>query len=359
VQEEAVIAGVVLLIAAIALMLGLAKLDQDGRWVTQHLPHEVMRLRIKAGVEVYTRESLNKGVPYRVVVEGTNGTLYESGGAWYGAYLDAVYIDRKGQYPRHEGLLLDGQPAVVCEEDRPNHRYTFAYSGTGRHMSIKLALPLGHTETSSSYSEGPVKVTIRTLNPKEAAEVRAMEAEQQRKAQEVHRAELNRRALELAKVAYMEQHLLDLNQQQRFAAKHLAEILTTWRYTWRKELFALRADGPFYTFIQEHYPQVLEFFEEARFKVIEIAEHMEDAPAPEPKHKETPEEWRKRTLGNKRGKVAYHKAELLQNMQMLHDFVEELDSYDIDEDERERLIQEFKERLLGGEEDSSNGFRQL
>lgn len=44
---------------------------------------------------------------------------------------------------------------------------------------------------------------------------------------------------------------------------------------------------------------------------------------------------------------------------MLQDFIADLDRYPLDDDERERLITEFKERLLGGEEENSNGFKQL
>jgi hypothetical protein len=61
----------------------------------------------------------------------------------------------------------------------------------------------------------------------------------------------------------------------------------------------------------------------------------------------------------KRVKFEDHRADVLQDLEMLQDFISDLDRYPLDEDERERLIQEFKERLLGGEEESNNGFRQL
>ncbi len=81
----------------------------------------------------------------------------------------------------------------------------------------------------------------------------------------------------------------------------------------------------------------------------------------------TPEEWqarieryRQRSLARKRVRFEDHRADVLQNLEMLQDFIADLDRFDaLDEDERERLIAEFKERLLSDEDEGGNGFKQL
>jgi hypothetical protein len=93
---------------------------------------------------------------------------------------------------------------------------------------------------------------------------------------------------------------------------------------------------------------------------------VQPAPPPsEPKRKTLDEvlagieRHRRRELHKKRVKADDHKADLMQDLELLQEFIADLDNYPLDEDERERLITEFKERLLGGEEESSNGFKQL
>jgi len=87
---------------------------------------------------------------------------------------------------------------------------------------------------------------------------------------------------------------------------------------------------------------------------------------PPPKQPLTPEEWqaridryRQRKLSKKRVKVEDDKAEIMQDLALLQEFADDLDNYPLDEDEKEQLIQEFKERLLGGEEESGGGFKQV
>jgi hypothetical protein len=326
------------------------------------IPHEVMRLRIQAGVAVYTRDALGDGVPYRVIVRGTNGTKYYASDGWRTMDMDAVYLMHDQQYPRHEGLLFDGQPVVVCDEDRSKHVYTFAYFGTGRHLSILLRLPQYHQ--SSSYVERPLTVIIRTLTPAEEDEGNAMEEARRREAEHVQQEELRRQALELVTVARLEDNFLSSEYQQNYAAKHTAAILKTFGQQWRDEYLKLLSNEPLYALVQADYPLVLEIFE-ARFQVIKLAQRLAVEPTPpESAAKLTPEEWaarieryRQRSLTRKRVKFEDHRADVLQDLEMLQDFITDLDRYPLDEDERERLITEFKERLLGGEEDSNNGFK--
>lgn len=71
------------------------------------------------------------------------------------------------------------------------------------------------------------------------------------------------------------------------------------------------------------------------------------------------ERFRRRELHKIRVKVEDHKAFMMQNLELLQEFIADLNNYPLDEDQREDLIKEFKERLLGGEEEHGNGFKQL
>ncbi|HSX78962.1 MAG TPA: hypothetical protein VLQ80_10375 [Candidatus Saccharimonadia bacterium] len=352
-------------IALIVLVLCGVITDLYERREAKRIPHEVMRLRIQAGVEVFTREALDNGVPYRIIVQGKNATRHHTSGGLSFVNMDAVYIIDDRQYPRHEGLLFDGEPAVVCAEDRVTHSYTFAYVGTGRHLSVLLRLPEYHQ--SSTYVERPLKVIIRTLTPAEEIEGKAVEEERQRESAEMQHKELSRQAQELATLAYTENNFLDETYRQKYATKHTHEILTTFHRQWRDAYLALISNEPLYALVQEEHPLVLEIFA-ARFQVLQIAQRLavEPPPAHESQSRLTPEEWaarieryRQRSLSRKRVKFEDHRADVLQDLEMLQDFIADLDRYPLDEDERERLITEFKERLLGGDEESNNGFKQL
>jgi hypothetical protein len=101
-----------------------------------------------------------------------------------------------------------------------------------------------------------------------------------------------------------------------------------------------------------------------RVKALAIADKLSAAPKIKPKKTLDEvlagiERYRQRELNKIRVKVEDQKAYIMQNLELLHAFTADLDGYDLDEDEREALINEFKSRLLGGEEDTGNGFRQL
>ena len=351
-------------IVLISLVLGIGQILLEEMRKAKPLPYEVLRLRIQAGVEVFTRDALDDGVPYRVIVRGTNGTKYYASDGWRTVSMDAVYLLDDRQYPRHEGLLFDGKPAVVCDEDRSKHVYTFAYVGTGRHLSILLRLPQSYH--SESHAERPVTVIIRTLAPAEQDEVTAMEEARRREAEHGQQEELRRQALALATVARLEDNFLSSEYQQQYAAKHTAAILKTFAQQWRDDYLALLSNEPLLALVQADYPLVLEVFE-ARFQVLKLAQRLAVEPTtPASAAKLTPEEWaarieryRQRSLTRKRVKFEDHRADVLQDLDMLQEFVDDLGQYPLDDDERERLIQEFKDRLLGGEEEGNNGFKQL
>jgi hypothetical protein len=297
-----------------------------------------------------------------------------------------VYLMGEGQYDRHYGLRLDGPVVEVFEEDPYNHCYSFLYTGTGRQLSVFLLIPPDHGRTSTHPSfNPPMQVTVRTLSQADEVEIsrrkeqqqredekeirryemeiairRQEEEARQREAAEIKQKELSRRALELAVAAHVDSNFLDPEYQQHFAAKHTSEILRTLSHRWRREYLEIMQNERLYTHLQAEHPLVLQWLE-ARVAVTRLAQRLAVAP-----RQLTPEEWtmrieryRQRLLTRKRVKVEDYKADVMQDLELLQEFVADLDSYPLDEDERERLIQEFRERLLDGEEENSNGFRQL
>jgi len=322
------------------------------------LSKELENFGVRAGCAVYSSKPIDEGLPCKIIVRGVDSYSPRINKP---PKIDAAYYFGEQEYTRHHALLVDGEPAVLFEEDPHTHTYSFPYIGTGRQLSLVLKIPNG--SKSCATGDHPLSVSIRTLTVAEEAEVKAQEEQQLKEAAEMEREELRRRALDLATRARMEQNLLQPDYQQHFAANHIAEIVTTWAEKWRKEYLALKVDEPFYAFIQEQYPEVLVFYE-ARFEVVRIAQHLAVKPTTKPKKTldevlEGIERYRQRKLNEIRVKVDDHKAYILQNLELLQTFTADLDGYDLDEDERERLINEFKARLLGGEEDQSNGYRQL
>jgi hypothetical protein len=355
-------------IALVVLMVCLARMDLNDRRDAQRIPHEVMRLRIKAGVEVFTHEALDDGVSYRVIVQGKNETRHHISGGLSFVNMDAVYIIDDRQYPRHEGLLFDREPAIVCEEDRDKHSYTFAYVGTSRHMSILLRLPQYHQ--SSSYMERPLKVIIRTLTPAEAMQAKAIADERRRGAEEMQREELDRQARVLMTLAHVDNNFLSPEFQKNYAAKHSAAILKTFSTQWRDEYLALMGNVPLYALIQAEYPLVLEFYE-ARFEVARIAQRLAVEPPPESpgskqKRRLSREEWearieryRQRQLDRMRVGADDRIAQMLERFESVRRLRERAEDAGLDEDEIEQLEKRLLEDLDQDEDEHTNGYRQL
>jgi hypothetical protein len=344
---------------------------------------DLMHFRIEAGFEAYSPEPLTEGLRCKVIVRGMDDYHHYRESH---ARLDAVYLLGSGQYERHHSLRLDGPVAEVLEEDPHNHQYTFLYTGTGRHVSVYLLLPPEHARVSSQPKfDPPMHVTIRTLSQADEIEIATrleqkqrdeqkefdrhesrcliqahIERQEKEKAAKIEQQELHRRAVELAVAAHADSNFLDAEFQQNFAVKHTGEILRALSDRWRREYLDIMQNERLHALLQAEQPQVLEWLE-ARMTVTRLAQRL----AVDPKQL-TPEEWtarieryRQRSLMRKRVKFEDDRAVMLQNLDMLLEFVDDLARYPLDEDERERLIIEFKERMLGGEDENSNGFRQL
>jgi hypothetical protein len=132
--------------------------------------------------------------------------------------------------------------------------------------------------------------------------------------------ELSRLALEWATLAHLESNFLKPEYQQNFAAKHTSKILGTLNREWLETYRCILSDPKLYAIIQDQHPHVLDFLE-ARLEVIRIAERLAVEPAPAPKPKVTPDEWRarieryqQRFLTRKRMKVEDYKADVKQSL---------------------------------------------
>jgi hypothetical protein len=332
----------------------------------------VCQLSIPLEHEVFT-PPLPNGKYFKLIFTGT--CAVKSYSHWYG--IDACYrttSDHDNFTERHHGLHLDGEAVfdAPLEQERGEHRYVFRYVGTGGRLAVRLESPLGRLR-NAKISDDMIHLTVTPFTMAETfmlalydPEAKAREAQERRRQEEVAK-----KAVEWATWGHLESNFLSADYQQQFAAKHRDKILNTFTKQWLSEYQQLLSNELLYTTIQSEHPHVLEVLE-ARFEVIRIAQRLSVQPAPEspspvePKPKKTLDEvlagierHRRRDLNKKRVKADDHKAEILQDLELLQEFIADLDNYPLDEDERERLITEFKERLLGGEEESGNGFRQL
>jgi hypothetical protein len=157
---------------------------------------------------------------------------------------------------------------------------------------------------------GTIQPTVILLTPTAAFGLNINERKREK--------ELIRLALEWAALAHLESNFLKPEYQQNFAAKHASKILGTLNCEWLEAYRHVLGDPELYAIIQDQHPHVLDFME-ARLEVIRIAERLAVEPAPEPKPKVTPDEWRahieryqQRFLIRKRVKVEDYKADVKQ-----------------------------------------------
>jgi hypothetical protein len=159
-------------------------------------------------------------------------------------------------------------------------------------------------------------------------------------------------AVELQQHVHLERNFLDQAYREDYARKHMHEVLSREGPVWFSEYRALQADQPLLELVREAFPEVLEFYE-ARLEVYRLARRLEvTPPPPDVRPPSTPEErerkvtrFRNRLLQWRETKAQDFIAQRVQQLDMLRAFEEELATYDLDEDERERLLQEFRQEL--------------
>jgi hypothetical protein len=169
-------------------------------------------------------------------------------------------------------------------------------------------------------------------------------------AEQLEHERISAQARELQQQVELERNFLDPTYQEDYARKYAGEILNGWGRGWFSDYQALRADHALMARLQEEFPEVVAFHE-ARLEVFRIAQRLDVAPPPE-KPPVTPDEWRRKVTNYRQKWLNWREtkaqdfiAQRLQQLEMLRAFEEDLAQYDLDEDERERLLQEFRQEL--------------
>lgn len=316
----------------------------------------ICRLTILPGREVFSPEHLPAGVPLKLIFIGNCWVRQKYSNPWKG--IDALYAADQSQNftLRHQRLHINSQAFThtPLEEDRSAHRYVLPFESKGGRLAILINSPIDNTYTSFADLEfqGEIVVTVIRNIPVEEP-VCDPEIIEQQKAEELKQV-----AREWSSRVHLERNVLDPEYQAQYAKRYMNHILSKLRYEWLEDYRTVTGNEKLHTLLQAEYSDVLSYLE-ARLEIVRIAQRLEVQSDPEPLPKETPEEYRHRTLSKKRMRVEDEKAEIMQGLELLQVFSEDLDNYPLDEDEKERLIQDFKYRLLSGEEETTDGHRQL
>ena len=300
---------------------------------------------------------LDVGRIYNITVEGTCALIEQGSLATDKiiGYADAFYrTDNRGAFSdSHEWLLVDGHPLValvrkgvakIGEHDREVHRHNFQIKGSGQKVGISLrpywgqkiigATPNTLTLTSEMLPEGtPWRGTACENN----RSVRALEAE-----------------LELLRVrAHCESHFLDPAFQSEFANREREKIIQTLKPEWQDQYAKFMRKRPLKKLAEEKAPEVIEWFE-ARVKIVQLAERLAVAPAPE-RIEPTVEDARALVL-SKRGDLLDEKIALMElKGQKLAKLNEAKNALPIDEDDKQRLSHLVSDSIFEEGEEHDHG----
>jgi hypothetical protein len=225
--------------------------------------------------------------------------------------------------------------------------------------SPRLALPPGHVELDEAREE-----LARARRDAQQARREAAYAKQQTTHLRQEQDDVRRRAAVLSHWAELESNFLRPDYQQHYAATHLRRVLDKDKDAWFKEARDVRDDEPLRSLLEQEYPQVLQVLE-ARLEVIRIAERLEVEPSRKPKltpeeHQERIERFRQRLTRRIDVKAQDFMAKHMRKLTLEQEFAQELEGYDLDEDERERLMNAFRDeltRLTEGEEEQNETYK--
>ena len=348
-----------LLFLAIRLFLRLEQRNNDKR-------DGILRLELCLGDETFTTTALPRGRRYRIKITGTYGSCE----------ADACYRRSGGNFTeRHTTLFLNGKSAgEPYEEDRSTHTYFFPYVATGKKLSILLK----ERKHESRTSYKPLRVVIIPLSAKEQAalEERAerdreeqeglrrkqtaqeelllkqQEENERRQEQEERRAKLQPTIYDLTVRVQLEQNYLDADHRANLAKYKTEEILAR-KAEFGEEYGRIKSDPELVAMLEQQAPEVLDWLE-ARLEIIALAERAEVAPPPA----SPPTKRRRLTEAQIRAQKAYtmrraardKMAQKTTILDAVREFEESLKEYELDDDDRERIVSEFVEELLTKEE---------
>lgn len=323
--------------------------------------------------ETKSPEALTAGVPFFIILEGVY-QYHLVGGRGSGFYADACYETLTSYFSpkdtwRCQDLFFDGKRVHTppLKEDRAAHRYVFRYIGsTGQPLSLLL-------DPRSSWDplcSGSLWVTI-ALDTKhwEADEAlwRKVETLRRDEAKRLHEAEAHQeqRLYETALRLDLFPHYNDPIFLKKTAATYQQSLIAR-----RDEILqghaAFHEDRDFIAYLQERRPDL---YERAiwQVKALALAEQI----AAEPPTSSLPPPRPKLTIEEKQAKIERYRqqqvlapervhaedniARVLQRLDLCKEFREDLKQYDLEDDEKEQLVREFRDSLENHEEDNGSG----
>jgi hypothetical protein len=341
----------------------------------------IFRLRLTPGVEAFTPVALTHGKQFKITFQGTY--RYKHWG-WHDAdacwYAPEVNFDRE-----YKKLLIDSKSngCRLFEDDRHTHVYSFLYVGTGKKLSLLICAP----EKKQPETKGFLSVLIGPPSAEDQArlglEVTALQnLEEERRRQtarqereEKKRVEMRNQELEAAQRAdilariknlkirsHLEKNILDPLHRENLATYHRHEILKA-RDTIFEEYGELMRDDGLIEALGQEAPEVLEFME-AIVELFQLAERKEAEtpkqgalPAPQtpsrPRQRLSEEEVRARKAYRKLRQARDTAAEKLAVLDSVLEFQESLEKYQLDEDEKTRVFQEYYDEITV--EEAGNG----
>jgi hypothetical protein len=154
----------------------------------------------------------------------------------------------------------------------------------------------------------------------------------------------------------------------RYALEHRHELLDPKRTTQIiHEYEALHEDADFADWLRTEHPDLYHRIDAVFFyRARALAESLPKEPPTPPRPKLTPEErqakferYRERALERDRIQAEDRMAAVRQKLELARQFRQDLDAYDIDEEERDRIVKEFEDDLLTSTEELADGFKKL
>ena len=281
--------------------------------------------------------------------------------------VDALYeeVDPGNYISPHDLLWIDRRQCTreTIEEDRALHRYVLPYKGTGGRLGVLIKIPddqANNLRGGWATLDGEFEITVASLSAGELADVGLGSKEYQREAE--RQDQLHRHAVTLAARAHLEQNFLDQGFRERYAAQHLAQILTQEKEQWLGLYRTVLADSDLYALVEQQYTHVLPWIE-CLLETARIAQRLALQPKDTQKPKLTREQWqariaryRQRQIDRMRVDADDRIARLLARYEALERLREQAADFGLDAEKIEELEDELEQELKSeGEEDEDTG----
>jgi hypothetical protein len=344
------------------------------------------RLRLTPNCQLLSSSPIAPGEEIMVQIEGFFSYHVDNNSSVQ--YADSHYawwsgMD-PGHYQRHNSLFFDDStlPATPFKEERHLHQYRYLYTGTGARMAVFLRPPPFFV--SYSHQNHHLTLTLAPLSDADAAFLRAQskaEAEQEKERQ---------RRLEEKAEAKRHRHAEELEAERRDRFRTIQNRYGDALFAWRTDDAALARyarehrnalleprrkrdivddytgfhddDLDFVEWLRLNYNDLYHRIDEVfHYRVLAIAESLAAEETPR-RPKLSPEErqakferYRQRALERDRVLAEDRMAAVRQKLNLLQQFRDDLEAYDLDEDERDRLIKEFEDDLFAQSEEDTHG----